>query len=140
MTKIIEPLKKAFHLLPLKALRRIAIVPGLILFLSYLIQTLIVKTGVCLPDKLPYYHLFSCWNKNGFNQFHEACFDLIHAPISYHFKEYEMLSMAKAMNLEVEKLELVNSTMWSMTAIKPIAPSDMKGYNESAVSCGVSNE
>ncbi len=48
-----------------------------------------------IEARLPFYELLASWHKTVFKKFREACFDLIHAPISYHFKKDEMHALAK---------------------------------------------
>ncbi|MDL2279350.1 hypothetical protein LJC15_01630 [Desulfovibrio sp. OttesenSCG-928-G11] len=121
MTHVIEPLKKIFHRLPIPFLNFIARMPAFILFCYT--KILLFFTTRFVPEKLrvkfPYYELMRLWIPGGFSKFHEACFDLMHAPISYHFQEHEMRALADANGLTIQTLALINRTMWSMVCIKP---------------------
>jgi hypothetical protein len=58
------------------------------------------------------------WAKNPFRKIWASGFDLIHAPVSYHFKRDEMLTLARSRPLTMETLRLTNGTLWSMVAVK----------------------
>ena len=122
MIKIIEPMKVILHKLPLGILLFLALFPALLLFCMFKIETLInviFRPGpMNISKKLPFYELLACWDKNGIYQYWSSCFDLIHAPVSYHFKEAEVLSLSKYNNLKISRIELINNSMWNMVARK----------------------
>lgn len=119
MTHVVEPAKRVLHLLPVHALRVLALVPaGLI----WLYQTVLCgSVGLFFPRlsaKLPWNQLFSLWLRDGFGKIWEACFDLLHAPVSYHFNQTEVTNLATDTGLRIQSLEMVNKTMWTMVAEK----------------------
>jgi hypothetical protein len=117
MTHIVEPLKPIMHKCSTNLLRRLSNIFAVMLFSVWLIYK---NVGSLFPkiDTMPYYKLFSLWGKDGYAKFHEACFDLLHAPISHHFKKDELLSMGLANHLHVRSLQMINKTMWTMVTQK----------------------
>ena len=55
---------------------------------------------------------------NPFKFIWSACFDLMHAPISYHFREDEMTALAESNGVTIEKLVLTHGTTWSLVGRK----------------------
>ena len=68
---------------------------------------------------LPFFSLLNLWGKDGFSKFHEACYDLIQAPVSHHFKRNEIQEMAMKSHLNIQKLDMINQTMWTLVASIP---------------------
>ncbi|MGN7611819.1 hypothetical protein ACQZV8_07010 [Magnetococcales bacterium HHB-1] len=68
-----------------------------------------------LARRLPLFDHMMFWAPNNLSFVWAACFDLMHAPISYHFSKDEMLSLARDNQLEVQALELTHGTTWSLT-------------------------
>lgn len=120
MTKIVEPSKKILRLIPLKLLSFLSLAPALGLYLFHLMEMLIIKLfpSKKLQELLPYFDLLACWYKNGFRKFWEACFDLLQAPVSRHFRREEILALSNAKGLALKKIEMINKTMWTMVVTK----------------------
>ncbi|MBF0312113.1 MAG: methyltransferase domain-containing protein [Oligoflexia bacterium] len=118
MVYIIEPLKKVLSFMPPHGLFLLAIFPALALYLLTMI--LIIPLSKLFPSishLIPFKDQLSEWWAHGFKKFWEACFDLLHAPISYHFKHAEMVEMANTTNAEVTKLINTNSSLWTMVVV-----------------------
>lgn len=120
MTKIIEPLKIVIRRLPVQAIRWLALLPAIIL---YVILKIIYQPTYhslpCLFRLLPLSEHMLFWSRNDFRSIWTICFDLIHAPISYHFRRQEMLLLAEDNELIVNTLINTHQTLWSMVALKP---------------------
>jgi len=58
------------------------------------------------------------WAKGNFALIRTSCFDLIHAPVSYYFRQNEVQELAQQVNLHIDKLINTHGTTWSMTAKK----------------------
>ncbi|MBF0466918.1 MAG: methyltransferase domain-containing protein [Nitrospirae bacterium] len=120
MTHIVEPLKFLLHKLPLKVQRKISFLPASLIF--SLIHLLYVPASKILPSwickRLPLYDHMLFWSSDNFNFIWTACFDLIHAPISYHFKEHEIKEMVTACNVRIKTLFNTHGTTWSMVGEK----------------------
>jgi hypothetical protein len=118
MTHIIEPLKRILHKLPLNFQRAISFVGALLIFL--LIKLFYLPAKIFLPERvcrrLPLFDHMIFWSKGKFALIELSCFDLIHAPVSYHFKEHEVRRLAQTAGLQIEKLINTYGTTWSMTA------------------------
>ena len=71
-----------------------------------------------LSKKIPLFDHMMFWAKGNFALIRTSCFDLIHAPVSYHFKQNEVLKLAQLANLHIDKLINTHGTTWSMTARK----------------------
>lgn len=115
MTKLIEPAKKFLHILPLSILKHFSSIPAAILFLYGKILSFCPN----IFKNFPYYDLMILWSSGGFKKFHEACFDLMHAPISHHYTRQEVEHMAQANQLKILLMKHTNKTMWTSVCIKP---------------------
>jgi len=114
MTRIIEPLKVVFAKLPLRIVRLISVFPALVIFgLIVCVYRPLNRLVPAVARRLPLYEHMAFWGGNPFSFVWCACFDLIHAPISYHFREAEMKKLALANGLEVSRLVLTHGTTWS---------------------------
>lgn len=121
MTHIIEPLKCIFHRLPLKLLRLLSSLPALVLY--FLINFFYMPVGrfdVKLARKIPLYDHMAFWAKCDLKFIWTACFDLMHAPISYHFKKAELEAMAVSSGLTIQKLVNTHGTTWSLVGVRRI--------------------
>lgn len=119
MTHIIEPLKFFFTRLPLVVVRYLAFFPAtLIFFLIRLFYAPMDNLAPNLAKKLPLHAHMMFWRPNPFHMIWTSCFDLMHAPISYHFKEVEMLRMAEKNNIRINILRLTHGTTWSLVGEK----------------------
>ncbi|MBF0473837.1 MAG: methyltransferase domain-containing protein [Nitrospirae bacterium] len=118
MVYIIEPLKVIFHKLSLKTLERIAFIPAMIVYilihLFYVPANKILSKQTC--NKIPLFDHMIFWSKVSFKWIDLACFDLIHAPISYHFKKEEFIKMARDNNATIKTLNNTHGTTWTFIA------------------------
>lgn len=120
MTRIVEPSKVVLHLLPLRAIRLLSFFPAILLYLVHCAQRFMVAVFSSVnPERILFYRLFDCWFRHGFPKFWEACFDLMHAPVSYHFRKGEMVRLASDNRLDIVALELKNQSMWTMVCRFP---------------------
>jgi SAM-dependent methyltransferase len=115
MTHLVEPMKPLLHKIPLKLLLYLSILPGILLYL--LIHGVYVPASklapVALSKRLPLFDHFMFWSKFTFRDLWGAMFDLLHAPVSYHFRKSELLDMAKRNALSVRTLVNTHKTLWS---------------------------
>lgn len=119
MVRGVEPAKRILHLLPLKALRLLSLLPAAVLqILIHGIYLPLERVAPGLVRKLPLYEHLLFWAKNPFRKIWASCFDLIHAPVSYHFTRDEMLTLAQSRSLTVETLRHTNGTLWSLVGRK----------------------
>ncbi len=117
MNYIIEPAKKIIHLLPVKYIRAVSLIPAVMVYLLiHFLYMPLYKLSTNFAKKLPLFEHMKFWSTNSFNTVWTSCFDLIHAPISYHFREMELIDLAKNNNLKINKLLNVHSTTWSIVA------------------------
>ena len=120
MTHIVEPLKRYLHLLPLKVQRVMAFFPALLIYSAiHLFYLPCSKLFSQLATYLPLFEHMMFWAKNDFYLVWTSCFDLIHAPISYHFHKIEVEDLANRNNLQVEKIVHTYGTTWSFVGSKP---------------------
>jgi len=120
MTHFIEPLKSTLHKMPLKTQEKVTLLPAFIIYLSiklfYIPLSFILPSHLC--KKIPLFEHMIFWSKNSFALIKTSCFDLIHAPVSYHFRCNEVQRLAERVDLCVDKLINTHGTTWSMTASK----------------------
>ena len=119
MTHIVEPAKKVIHLFSLPFQRIFSWLPAVIVYL--LITLVYMPLNAVFPrfaGHLPLNEHLMVWSNNGFKLIWLSCFDLIHAPISYHFRKEELLGLARENKLEVEKIVNTNGTLWSLVCRK----------------------
>jgi len=119
MTHIVEPMKFILHRVPLKLLRLVSSLPALVIF--FLINFLYMPLGrfnVKLAREIPLYDHMAFWSKCDLKFIWTACFDLMHAPISYHFKKEEIEALAASNQLEIRKLINTHGTTWSLIAVR----------------------
>lgn len=123
MTHLVEPAKRLLRHLPAKALRAVAFLPAVAIYLL----GRVVYAPVCARFSsarrwLPLASHMLLWAEGTFSTVWCSCFDLLHAPISYHFRREEMLIMAQENALKVQTLTNTNGTLWSLVAEKPSDP------------------
>jgi len=119
MTHVIEPMKCIFHALPLKLLRLVSSLPALVIyFLINFVYMPLGRYNVNLARKIPLYDHMAFWSECDFKFIWTACFDLMHAPISYHFKKEEIEALAASNRLEIRKLVNTHGTTWSLVAVR----------------------
>jgi uncharacterized protein YbaR (Trm112 family) len=120
MTHIIEPLKGIIHKMTLKGQEVIALFPAVLIFLLirliYMPANRLLPRGLC--RMLPLFDHMMFWSKGTFAMIKISCFDLIHAPVSYHFRKGEIQECAQIAGLSVNILTHTHGTTWSMTATK----------------------
>lgn len=120
MTHIIEPLKSIIHKMTVKGQELISLFPAILIFLLihfiYLPSNFLLPSGIC--RKIPLFDHMMFWSRGSFRIIRISCFDLIHAPVSYHFRKNELQEYAKVTNLNIEKLINTHGTTWSMRATK----------------------
>jgi SAM-dependent methyltransferase len=119
MVNVIEPIKIVLRRLPLKLLRMLALVPAALIFLIIQLiyrpmNSFFRKTA----SRLPLFEHMMFWSRNNFATIWMSCFDLIHAPISYHFTRAEVENLAQSNDLAIEKIVNTNGTLWSLVARK----------------------
>ncbi|MBF0188345.1 MAG: hypothetical protein HQL50_10525 [Magnetococcales bacterium] len=105
--------------LPLNVVRYLSLLPALAIFA--LIHLLYVPMDRLLPSlakRMPLHAHMMFWSPNRLTFIWAACFDLMHAPISYHFSKEEMTALAHDNRLQVAALELTHGTTWSLTGKK----------------------
>jgi len=120
ITHIIEPLKGIIHKMTLNGQKFISIFPAIFIFLLikifYLPANYLLPTGIC--RKMPLFDHMMFWSKGNFRLIRLSCFDLIHAPVSYHFNKDEVQKLVQQAGLHLDKLINTHGTTWSMTAKK----------------------
>ncbi|CAA6604959.1 hypothetical protein MTBLM1_40163 [Rhodospirillaceae bacterium LM-1] len=120
MTGCIEPTKLILHPLPLKLQRYIAWPMTVCVFAvihAFYRPLSAVAPGVA--SHLPLFTHMMFWAECRFKFLWMAIFDLIHAPVSHHFRQVEVQTLADQHNLVIESLINTNGTLWSMIARKP---------------------
>lgn len=122
MTHIVEPLKWLFHAFPLIFQRGLAFIPAVIIYtlinLIYLPASHLSLKFKWVRKLFPLFDHMIFWSTSPFKIIWCACFDLIHAPISYHFKKSEVVDLAYTNKLHIMKLINTHGTTWSLVAEK----------------------
>ena len=119
LTHIVEPIKVILHYFPLSILRGLAFLPALVIYLIiHLIYVPVSQKYQRLPKPLPLFDHMLFWSSSSLKFIWSACFDLIHAPISFHFKKEEIEDLVAKNNLEKVKLINTHGTTWSLVARK----------------------
>ncbi|MFH1059067.1 MAG: methyltransferase domain-containing protein [Pseudomonadota bacterium] len=119
MTKLIEPLKKIIHKFPLKTIRIISLAPAIVIyFIIHLIYIPFNKISPFADKALPLNAHMLFWRNNSLQIVWLSCFDLIHAPISYHFRKCEVRKLAKENMCEINQIILTHGTTWSLICTK----------------------
>ena len=119
MTHCIEPLKGIFHKFSVNGQRWVSLIPATLIYL--LIHIIYVPASKVLgkfKNNLFLYEYMMFRSKDSFKNIWISCFDLVHAPISYHFKKTEILELASKNKVSIEQLNLTNGTTWSMVGLK----------------------
>jgi len=120
VTRIVEPLKRVVQRFPIGVQNRIAVVPAVLLYC--LIHWLYMPAGKVLPEKLckrlPLYEHMAFWSDISYSWIKLACFDLLQAVISHHFRREELEAMATESRMRTSKLVHTHGTTWSMIARK----------------------
>lgn len=115
MTHLVDPSKHVLHILPPPALRQLSLLPTVLCYL--LIRLLYVPFDrMRLVRLLPLQKHMMFWATFSFQDLWCSIFDLIHAPISYHFKRQELMDMVRENSLSLTILENTNQTLWSLVA------------------------
>ena len=120
ITRVVEPLKKVVQRLPIGVQNRIAVIPAVVLYC--LIHFGYGPAGKWLPEKLykklPLYEHMAFWSDISYSWIRLACFDLLQAVISHHFRREELEAMAAKNGVRINKLVHTHGTTWSMIAHK----------------------
>lgn len=122
MTRIVEPLKPLLHRISLKTLHYLSYLPGVALY--SLLRWFYTPLNRVMPpsqaEKLPLNSNMMFWaeKKKTLKLVSNTIFDLLHAPISYHFRRQEMESLAVANQVKIVQLKNVNKTTWTLVGIK----------------------
>ena len=118
MIHVVEPMKKLLHRLSLKTIKALSYIPAAMFYcVSKWIYSPLDKSGV-KGGKLPLYEDLLYCSGNRFPFLLMVCFDLLHAPISHHFKKDEIIENARKANLEIQKLVHTHGTTWSFVGRK----------------------
>lgn len=120
VTHVVEPLKKVVQRFSIGVQNRLAVVPAVLLYC--LIHWLYIPAGKVLPEKLckrlPLYEHMAFWSDISYSWIKLACFDLLQAVISHHFRREELEAIASENEVRVGKLVHTHGTTWSMIAHK----------------------
>ncbi|HOT27437.1 MAG TPA: methyltransferase domain-containing protein [Candidatus Ozemobacteraceae bacterium] len=115
MTGLVEPLKSVLHRLPLVLLRFLACIPALVIFFCiHFVYLPLRRYDEKMARRIPLNEHMIFWSECNLKFIWTACFDLLHAPVSYHFRRDEIVSMAAAGKIEIRTLENTHQTTWSM--------------------------
>ncbi len=124
MTHLVEPAKGLLHRFPLKVLKMLGFPPALVILVLihffYLPLSRLKKPW--LSRSIPLFEHMVFWSNSSLRFIWTSCFDLLHAPISYHFRRAEVESLARENDLTIQVLSNTNGTLWSMVCRKePVA-------------------
>jgi SAM-dependent methyltransferase/uncharacterized protein YbaR (Trm112 family) len=120
MTHVIEPMKAIFHRIPLRILFGLALIPSVLVEgLIRCVYQPLERVAPRWARHLPLREHFLCWAKNEFRTTWMSIFDLLHAPISYHFRREEVERLAVGNHLRVEVLQHTHGVLWSLIGRRP---------------------
>ncbi|MBF0131756.1 MAG: methyltransferase domain-containing protein [Magnetococcales bacterium] len=120
MTHCVDPSKKVLHKINLKVLRFLALPITAMVFLAA--HGFYAPLGRFLPNlgrKLPLFEHMIFWSQFPFPVLWISIFDLLHAPVSHHFRREEVEKLALDNDLVIEELHNTNGSLWSLVGIKP---------------------
>jgi len=124
MIRVGEPLKRILRFVPLKMLYYLCLVPASLLFISAaIIYWLSNRISPKSIERIPLNESLLLYYQSGFRTLWEVCFDLLQAPVSYHFTREEMIQFAEENNQTILKLVNTFSTTWSMVSTGKEVPS-----------------
>lgn len=115
MTHLVEPLKPLLHRMGQRGLLALALLPAAMLYTVHRVYCMLPRKSA----RLPFRELLRLWGQDGFTMFHHACFDLLHAPVSHHFRRREIEDMARNNGISIRTLHMVNGTMWTLAGTTP---------------------
>ncbi|MBU1040648.1 MAG: class I SAM-dependent methyltransferase [Proteobacteria bacterium] len=120
MTKLVDPSKFIIHKLPLSFINYLSILPAILVYIAiYCLYVPANKISKKVASFLPLNDHMIYWSKyNSFKTIWTWCFDLIHAPISYHFSKDEVMALAFENNLKLRFVENIHGTTWTTIAEK----------------------
>jgi SAM-dependent methyltransferase len=119
MTHIVEPSKSFLRYFPLWFIRCLAFLPAFIIYLAiHLIYVPASKISQKLTKLLPLREHMIFWSTSPLKFIWSACFDLMHAPISYHFKKENLTDLAQTNGIKILKLINTHGTTWSLVGMK----------------------
>ena len=119
MTQLVEPAKCFFPKSSHKIMQLASFLPALAVYLA--IKTIYIpisRLSESLAQKLPMWKHMLFWSNHSFNSVWTACNDLMNAPVTFHFKKGEMISLCETNKIKLEKLVHTNGTTWSLVAQK----------------------
>lgn len=120
MTHLVEPAKRLLWHLSARTLRAVAFLPAVVVhLLGRGLYAPLCSRYAWAKRRLPLASHMLLWAAGKFSTVWCSCFDLLHAPISYHFRRREVASLAEDNGLEVTALVNTNKTLWSLVASKP---------------------
>lgn len=115
ITGLVEPLKSVLHRLPLVLLRFLACLPALVIFFCiHFVYLPIRRYDEKTARRIPLYEHMIFWSECNLKFIWTACFDLLHAPVSYHFRRDEIVSLAASGKIGIRTLVNTHQTTWSM--------------------------
>jgi hypothetical protein len=119
MTRIVEPMKVIMHKFPLRVQRAVSFFPAALIFLMiHLVYVPFNRFCQRVAKALPLFEHMMFWSRNTFDAVWISCFDLMHAPVSYHFRRDEIESLAAINHLDIVTLVNTHNTLWSLVAKK----------------------
>jgi uncharacterized protein YbaR (Trm112 family)/SAM-dependent methyltransferase len=119
ITHLIEPLKNIFHKFSVNGQRWISFIPAMfIYFLIHFIYVPVDKIFGKFKNNLFLSEYMIFRSRDSFKSIWVSCFDLIHAPISYHFKKREIFKLAAENMVSIMQLNHTNGTTWSIVGLK----------------------
>ena len=120
MTYLVEPTKVILKWVPIRILRYAAVLPAAILWcVIYGVYKPASALAPTLSRRLPLFEHLMFWARFPFSFLWTSIFDLLHAPVSYHFTHSELERLAADNGLEIECLHNTNGTLWSLVARVP---------------------
>ncbi len=120
LTRLVEPAKIILTKLPLPIVRLLALAPAVAIFAAIrLVYMPLERLAPLVAKRLPLHDHMIFWSNNAFEVVWLSCFDLLHAPISYHFHRWEVEALALNQGQAIQKLVLTHGTTWSMIAQRP---------------------
>lgn len=120
MTELVEPSKKMIHRMSLRNIRALALLPAAAIYLAIrLVYIPLNKLAPKAARRLPLNDHMMFWSSNPFAIVWLSCFDLIHAPISHHFRREEVEGLAVVNGCAIKRLVLTHGTTWSLICQKP---------------------
>ncbi len=97
----------------------LAYLPGLMVYLVInLVYMPVRSVSEELFTRLPLHQHMLFWSHNSLGTLCWQCFDLIHAPVSYHFRKEEIVGLVQENRLRPRLLENTHGALWSLVAVR----------------------